>query len=304
MPGFDTPFSGDDAKLCIRLSHLAYKDSKDPEFISGLAECGLAFNGALSDLNGGGSPLGLVKVDTQAFCADDEKRRFIVFRGSEPNFWDWITDFRVDKDQVAAGGGNLIHEGFHGAIMGAETQAALDRWTSTAGGKAIYLTGHSLGGALALTMTVVRPGSYKACYTYGQPRIGLIARPPSTPICRVVNRADIVPRLPVDFAKLVTDTVQGSFKSILAAIISNPLSNRLFREIDYAHVGTAYVIGLEGQLIKNGEGAYEKMLTANIRAEAMDLLEFIHEGGTLQYAGGLISDHFSDKYNGAVNAIR
>jgi hypothetical protein len=37
--------------------------------------------------------------------------------------------------------------------------------------------------------------------------------------------------------------------------------------------------------------------------EAMDLLEFIHEGGTLQYAGGLISDHFSDKYRDAMKAI-
>src|SRR5207248_345549 len=158
-----------------------------------------------------------------------------------PNLWDWITDFRVDKEPVAAGGGNLIHEGFNSAIMGPSTQAALDRWTASAGGREIYLTGHSLGGALALTAAVVRPGSYMACYTYGQPRIGLIVKPPSTPICRVVNRSDIVPRLPVDFAKLVSDTATGSFKSILSAIICRTSTGtRLARSSNFVRVRSRF----------------------------------------------------------------
>ena len=63
----------------------------------------------------------------------------------------------------------------------------------------MYFTGHSLGGALAiLAATLISPTRHGAVYTFGAPRVanykfffGL-----KMPIFRVVNSADIVPRVP------------------------------------------------------------------------------------------------------------
>ena len=63
----------------------------------------------------------------------------------------------------------------------------------------LYITGHSLGGALALIATkLVAPDVNGACYTFGAPRVGNYEyfRKIKTPVYRVVNSADVVPRVP------------------------------------------------------------------------------------------------------------
>jgi hypothetical protein len=69
----------------------------------------------------------------------------------------------------------------------------------TDAGYTLYLTGHSLGGALALIATrEIGSDSTGACYTFGQPRVSGygFAQDIKTPIYRVVNASDIVPRVP------------------------------------------------------------------------------------------------------------
>jgi len=66
--------------------------------------------------------------------------------------------------------------------------------------KPIYVTGHSLGGALAQIATaVLGTDEFAACYTFGSPRVGnayfdLWVKPPSY---RVMDYADIVPQAPL-----------------------------------------------------------------------------------------------------------
>ena len=63
----------------------------------------------------------------------------------------------------------------------------------------VYITGHSLGGALAILATrLLASDSQGACYTFGGPRVGTaqVDDQIKTPIYRVVNAADIVPRVP------------------------------------------------------------------------------------------------------------
>ena len=63
----------------------------------------------------------------------------------------------------------------------------------------LFITGHSLGGALALLATrLVAPNVDGACYTFGAPRIGNYEyfRFIKTPVYRIVNSTDIVPRVP------------------------------------------------------------------------------------------------------------
>lgn len=72
-------------------------------------------------------------------------------------------------------------------------------------GKPVFVTGHSLGGALAILCAQylqAREFCVQAVYTFGQPRVGngAFARACHAALgsrtWRVVNRADIVPRLP------------------------------------------------------------------------------------------------------------
>ena len=63
----------------------------------------------------------------------------------------------------------------------------------------MFITGHSLGGALALLTTVlVAPDVNGACYTFGAPRVANYEyfRDLKTPVYRVVNSSDAVPRVP------------------------------------------------------------------------------------------------------------
>ena len=63
----------------------------------------------------------------------------------------------------------------------------------------LFFTGHSLGGALAITATRFLASDITgACYTFGSPPVGTVDfdLDITTPIYRIINHVDIVPRLP------------------------------------------------------------------------------------------------------------
>ena len=66
-------------------------------------------------------------------------------------------------------------------------------------GLPIFVTGHSLGGALATLGAAYLSGwGLAACYTFGAPRVGNkeFSSSLQTPIYRVVNPLDTVPHIP------------------------------------------------------------------------------------------------------------
>lgn len=68
----------------------------------------------------------------------------------------------------------------------------------------VFITGHSLGGALALLASILLKGRerFAACYTYGCPRVGneqFANRLFKVPVYRCVHHADIVPGVPLLF---------------------------------------------------------------------------------------------------------
>ena len=78
-----------------------------------------------------------------------------------------------------------------------QVRAAIDELPSDF---TFYITGHSLGGALAIIATRdLERDSLAACYTFGNPRVGdeEFGEGIHAPIYRVVNAADYVPRLPL-----------------------------------------------------------------------------------------------------------
>jgi triacylglycerol lipase len=133
-------------------------------------------------------------------CIWAEHRDFSVacFRGTEPgNLQDYLTDIRFLPAE--AGEGEWVHRGFS-AAFGAEGIAerlAARIESARESGRTVWLTGHSLGAALA-TLAARRWGSARGLYALGSPRVGNEAfwRAIAVPAYRIVNHADLVTMIP------------------------------------------------------------------------------------------------------------
>ncbi len=166
---------------------------------------------------------------TQVFLAANDDCVVICFRGTEVReIEDWITDTRMEL--VAGPMGGMVHGGFYDALSKVwHVVDALLRRLDPQGRKAVFLTGHSLGAALA-TLAAARwhdiGRHVNAVYTFGQPRTGdhafarnfNFAFMPTT--FRIVNQNDLVTRIPP-------------------------------RSFGYSHLGTFKYITSDGQLVSD-----------------------------------------------------
>ena len=165
----------------------------------------------------------LTSVDnTQAWVGQNEGSIVVAFRGSEsPNsldgFKDWlltnarnflvIPEGRIGTDFVAAGVGARFHRGFMSALdevwlpLHAEVERAM-----RAKERPLWVTGHSLGGAIALLCAWRFHQKFLPVHqicTFGAPMIGNAAaaeayhREFPGKIFRYVDENDLVPRLPM-----------------------------------------------------------------------------------------------------------
>ena len=172
--------------------------------------------------------------------AGDQGMLVLAFRGTEKSLQDWKTDLRAKlvpaRDEGRPG---LIHQGFQESYYAVEAQieAELARFP----GEPVYVTGHSLGGALAVVATrFLDAGNLAACYTFGSPRVGdlSLAQEFKTPIYRMVNAADAVPRLP--FGEGYALLMRG-LRSAFFFLPLVPVLRRLYAYMDriagYTHYG-------------------------------------------------------------------
>ena len=143
--------------------------------------------------------------DTQMFLAMDRDVMLVAFRGTEASdVADWITD--ADISLVDGPLDGQVHEGFYDAL--ADVWQVLHhevRILDPQQRKSLWVTGHSLGGALAALAAArwVELGRrVSGLYTFGQPRTGdakfrrnfNFALKAST--FRFVNDNDLVTRVP------------------------------------------------------------------------------------------------------------
>ena len=142
------------------------------------------------------------RTETQGFLARRRPREghrdmmVLAFRGTEKKLKDWKTDLRIELQGVEGKKGR-IHAGFQAAYraVARELETTIQQHEDVP----LFITGHSLGGALAIVATrFLRADGLAACYTFGSPRVGdrELSRVFKTPIYRVVNAADAVPRIP------------------------------------------------------------------------------------------------------------
>jgi hypothetical protein len=159
--------------------------------------------------------------NTQAYLATNDDHIVVAFRGTEsPTTIDGLKDWlltdaanllivpegRLGTDLAAAGVGAKFHQGFVKAIgdiwdpLFAATDAERKKTD-----RPIWLTGHSLGGALAFLAAWLFRRKFvnvHQVYTFGAPMIGnalaiqALDREYPDKIFRFVNRPDPVPKLP------------------------------------------------------------------------------------------------------------
>lgn len=136
---------------------------------------------------------------TQGFIAHNDSMYVLAFRGTEPSkIEDIQADIRAYKSSTQQG---RVHAGFQEAYeeVAADIEKYLNqgKWTWP-----LYITGHSLGGALATVATQNLEHKVKshiaACYTFGSPRVGnsLYERNTKAPFYRIVHSTDIVTLVP------------------------------------------------------------------------------------------------------------
>ena len=158
--------------------------------------------------------LDMALTDTQAFLFRQGDDVVLVFRGSQ-QLNDWKTNFKIRlqaftilADQKATPPKGRVHRGFSEAWQSVEKIVVyyLKKWWTPQ--TKLWITGHSLGGALAAVATIsLESQGFKVSglYTFGQPRVAdwtlvrYMNNIMGDRIFRYANNNDIVPLIPPQF---------------------------------------------------------------------------------------------------------
>jgi predicted lipase len=141
------------------------------------------------------------ETDTQAFLAATGDYAVLAFRGTEvTSRKDIMTDAKAKRIVDIEG---RVHGGFRAAYDSVKQK--IEKGILGLDNIPLYITGHSLGAALATVATQELEnnpdikGRIAACYTYGSPRVGNTQYDKNfkAPIYRMVNTTDIVTIVPL-----------------------------------------------------------------------------------------------------------
>ncbi len=190
---------------------------------------------------------------TRGFLGVSDTHAVLSFRGSDPvTLQTWITDavVRLVKRDHYHG---RVHLGFSAALK--HTWYKIERLLKRIeDDKPLFLTGHSMGGALAV-LTACRLAKLNrpavATYTFGSPRVGdpNFCDGYDLPTYRIVNRLDLVPEMPMaSLKRLLPETPRFTNGKIF-----DKLKEMADRVPCYAHVKTFVYIDRDGAIIENAD---------------------------------------------------
>lgn len=172
---------------------------------------------------------------SQAFIAkrDVDRIAVLAFRGTEANDW---RDVKSDLNAfLKDDAGCKVHTGFKTAFE--MVRLAVERTLNGLKGYQLYVTGHSLGGAMALIATRhLNSDNLAACYTFGSPKVGTqeFGDTIKPPIYRVVNSADGVSRVPPTWTVELIYPFTGLIPIVF---LRDPVKKFLDRVRGYRHHG-------------------------------------------------------------------
>lgn len=187
------------------------------------------------------------QTGTEGFIAGDDEKIIIAFRGTSDR-QDWLTDAAtIQKSWSSVTNIGKVHSGFFASLTSVWSVVMEHLKELQTDEQPVWITGHSLGGALAAlayaTLRLQEPKYELAgAYTFGQPRVA------DDILCqnfdvdskhrffRVVNNNDIVPRVP---SKVVR---QGASLLTYAAKAIHDIN-------PYEHMGTQLYFDANGKLI-------------------------------------------------------
>ena len=170
-----------------------------------LAECSMISYLPIEECNLAAGKLGFVdgkffnSGNAQAYWFQSEHDSVVVFRGTEPNEWG---DIQADANALTAIAETIgkVHRGFKAEVdeLWPHIEGALAE-----NSKPLWITGHSLGGAMATICTGRCLISHirsepSELHTFGSPRVGCkkYVNFSNVPHFRWVNNNDIVTRVP------------------------------------------------------------------------------------------------------------
>jgi triacylglycerol lipase len=143
---------------------------------------------------------------TECFVACDSQKVIVAFRGTQEPI-----GFLTDGQLVLTPWQNVgsVHWGFADRLQSVWNRLAAALGASELQGLPLWLTGHSLGGALATLaaarLEIVDGRHVAGLYTFGCPRVGddgvfcsNVTRKLGNRIYRVVNEEDLVPHVPLE----------------------------------------------------------------------------------------------------------
>jgi len=184
------------AWILASMSHLAYDRFEDGAKTRELLVAKLASGGfrLLQTFNSN-------ETDTQAFLIANGDYAVLAFRGTEVSKkTDILTDAKAYQISVIEG---RVHGGFREAYESVREE--IEKSLLGLDNIPLYITGHSLGAALATVATqeleinsTIR-NRIAACYTFGSPRVGNTQYDKNlkAPIYRMVNTTDVVTIIPL-----------------------------------------------------------------------------------------------------------
>lgn len=200
------------------------------------------------------------KVKT-SFGNKDKTIAFLIFRGTEPtDFRDIKTDIKAKLIDVKVGGMSIqMHSGYVEAfdLVRQDIATALGNLPHDQ----LFITGHSLGGALAIVATRLLASDVTgACYTFGAPPVGAVevSNNLKTPVYEIVNEIDIVPRLPnpwmasailvfIKFVRLAGKGITFIGKVLGSGTWDDKLEEYVEMMIKFRHPGyLSYLVGSGG----------------------------------------------------------
>ena len=209
-------FDIETAAFLAQCSYLAYV--RDTNFISATLAQANFQNTQFFDQNG-----------SFAVLAESKNSLLLIFRGTETgDKTDYLTDAKIIQRDFADFG--TAHSGFLSAL--AEIEEEVSQAIQNAQEvleRPIWITGHSLGGALSTLYGIKCPTNVLGIYTFGAPRIGgkrlaESTQKLNTPLFRVVHDNDMIARLPTPpFYRHIGSTY---FLTSSAELVIDPTSSK------------------------------------------------------------------------------